>query len=160
MSNSATRNKRLSTLAGRWNTSGYVIGDHQVPVEGTDVYELLPGGHFLVHHVDVTVGEQRVRAIEITGEPDPESDAFLARSFGSEGNFETMKLRIDDDGVFHFSGGGDIAPAAQPGDASTMRVRSTLTVSKDRATMKAFWERSEDGITWQPWMDMTFTRSE
>jgi hypothetical protein len=25
--------------------------------------------------------------------------------------------------------------------------------------MTALWERSEDGITWHPWMDMTFTRS-
>jgi hypothetical protein len=160
MSDSAPRNELLSAITGRWNTSGHVIGDPRIPVEGTDVYELLPGGYFLVHHVDVTVGERTVRAIEIIGEPDPESDAFLARSFDSEGNFETMKLRIDDAGAFHFSGGGDVAPAAQPGDAPAAHVRSTLTVSEDRASMKAFWERSEDGIIWQPWMDMTFTRSE
>jgi hypothetical protein len=24
--------------------------------------------------------------------------------------------------------------------------------------MAAKWERSDDGATWQPWMDMTFTR--
>jgi hypothetical protein len=101
-----------------------------------------------------------VRAIEVIGEPDRESDAVLVRSFDSEGNFETMKLRIDDAGAFHFSGGGDIAPAAQPGNAPTVHVRSTLTVSEDHASMKAFWERSEDGMNWQPWMDMTFTRSE
>jgi hypothetical protein len=28
------------------------------------------GGHFLVHHVDVRLGEQEVRAIEVIGEPD------------------------------------------------------------------------------------------
>jgi hypothetical protein len=160
MSDSVLRSERLSAIVGRWNTSGHVIGDPQVPVQGMDAYELLPGGHFLVHHVDVIVGEQTVRAIEIIGEPDLESDAFLARSFDIEGNFETMKLRIDDDGVFHFSGGADIAPAAQPGHAPTARVRSTLTVSDDRASMKAFWERSEDGTTWHPWMDMMFIRSE
>jgi hypothetical protein len=160
MTDSATHSERLSAIAGRWSTSGYVIGDPRVPVEGTDIYEVLPGGHFLVHRVDVTVGEQSVRAIEIIGEPDPESDAFLARSFDSDGNFEVMKLRIDDDGVFRFSGGGNIAPAAQPGDAPTAQVRSTLTVSEDRASMKAFWERSEDGINWRPWMDMTFRRNE
>jgi hypothetical protein len=160
MSNSATRSERFSAIAGRWNTSGYVIGDPRLPVEGTDIYDMLPGGHFLVHHVDVTVGEQKVRAIEIIGEPDPESDAYLARSFDSDGNFEVMKLRIDDDGAFHFSGGGEIAPAAQPGDAPTAQVRSTLTVSEDRASMKALWERSDDGIDWEPWMDITFTRSE
>jgi hypothetical protein len=160
MSNSATRSERLSAIVGRWKTSGYVIGDSRLPVEGSDIYDVLPGGHFLVHHIDVTVGEEKVRAIEIIGEPDPESDAYLARSFDSEGNFEVMKLRIDDDGAFHFSGGGEIAPAAQPGDAPTAQVRSTLTVSEDRASMKALWERSDDGIDWEPWMDIRFTRSE
>ena len=160
MSDSATRNDKLSAIAGRWNTSGYVIGDPRLPVEGTDIYEVLAGGYFLVHHVDVTVGGQEVRAIEVIGEPDPDSDGYLARSFDSDGNFEVMKLWIDDDGTFHFAGGGDIAPTAQPGDAPTARVRSTLTVSQDRASMKAFWERSEDGVDWEPWMDITFTRSE
>jgi hypothetical protein len=160
MLNSARRTERLSAIVGRWNTSGYVIGDPRVPVEGTDIYEVLSGGHFLVHHVDVTVGGRVVRAIEIIGEPDPESDAYLARSFDSDGNAEVMRLRIDDDGTFRFSGGGDVAPAAQSGDAPTTHVRSTLTVSEDRASMKALWERSEDGIDWEPWMDITFTRSE
>ena len=36
-------------------------------------------------------------------------------------------------------------------------VRSTLTVSADRSGMTARWERSDDGASWQPWMDMTFT---
>jgi hypothetical protein len=64
-----------------------------------------------------------------------------------------MHLRIDDDGVFRFAGGGEIAPAAHPQDAPTARVRSTLAVASDRASMAARWERSEDGMTWQPWMD-------
>jgi hypothetical protein len=160
MPDSARRDGRLSAIAGRWHTSGYVIGDPRLPVEGTDIYEVLNGGHFLIHHVDVTVGAQKVRAIEIIGEPDPESDAYLARSFGSDGNFEVMKLRIEDNGTFRFTGRGDIAPAAKPADALTAQVRSTLTVSQDRASMKALWERSEDGIDWEPWMDITFTRGE
>jgi hypothetical protein len=152
--------ERLSTIAGRWRTSGYVVGDPRVPMKGTDHYEVLPGGHFLVHHVDVTVGGQEVRAIEVIGEHDPDSDAYLARSFDSEGNAEVMKLQIDDDGVFRFTGGADVARAAQPGDAPTAQVRSTLTVSEDRASMHALWERSENGIDWEPWMDITFARSQ
>jgi hypothetical protein len=99
----------------------------------------LPGGHFLVHHVDVTVGAQSVRAIEIMGEPDGEG-GYLAR--------------------FYFTGGREIAPAAQSDDTPTARVRSTLTVASDRASMTARWERSEDGTTWQPWMDIAFARHE
>jgi hypothetical protein len=37
-------------------------------------------------------------------------------------------------------------------------VRSTLTVSADRSSMTAKWERSDDGSVWQPWMNMLFTR--
>jgi hypothetical protein len=153
------RHERLWTIAGRWATSGSVIGEPPLPVVGTDVYEVLAGGHFLVHHVDVTVGSQEVRAIEIIGEADPEnSDGYLARSFDSDGNAEVMRLTIDDEGTFHFSGGPDVASAAQPKGTATVRVRSTLRVAEDGASMSALWERSEDGASWQPWMDMTFTR--
>jgi hypothetical protein len=69
-----------------------------------------------------------------------------------------MELTIDDDGVFHFSGGPDIAPTAQPSHASTARVKSTLAVASDGDSMTALWERSEDGVRWEPWMNMTFTR--
>ena len=130
------------------------------PVIGTDTYEVLAGGYFIVHYVDVTVGEQPVRAIEIIGESDAAGGGYVARSFDSEGNAELMRVTLDADGVFHFAGGPDIAAAAQPSDASTARVRSTLTVAEDRRSMSAFWERSEDGINWHPWMDISFTRSE
>jgi hypothetical protein len=147
---------RLATIAGRWRTTGHVVGDPPIPVRGTDTYEMFVGGYFLVHHVDVMVGEKPVRAIEIIGER--EGEAFLARSFDSDGNVEVMRLTIDDAGVFHFSGGANVAPASQRGKAPTAGVRSTLTIGADRQTMSARWERSEDGATWLPWMDITFHR--
>jgi hypothetical protein len=154
------RDSRLSTIVGHWTTSGVVIGDPPVPIVGTDIYDVLPGGHFLVHHVDVTVGSQEVVAIEIIGEPDPDGDGYLARSFDNDGNAEVMHVSIDDGGTFHFAGGSDVAQAAQPQDAPAAGVRSTLTIAEDRRSMKALWERSEDGTSWQPWMDLTFSRSD
>lgn len=151
---------RLQAIVGHWQTSGHVIGEPTLPVAGTDTYEVLPGGYFLVHHVDVTVGEHPVRAIEIIGEPDAASGGFLSRSFDSDGNAELMRLTIDDDGVFHFTGGADVAQAAQPTGVPTARVRSTLTIAKDRQSMTAFWERADDGTHWLPWMEIRFTRSE
>ena len=151
-----TPDKRLATIAGRWRTSGHVIGEPKVSVIGTDTYDVLPGGHFLVHYVDVAVGGQPVRAIEVIGEPHGRG-GYLARSFDSDGNAELMHLTIDDDGVFHFTGGGDIAPTAQPKETPTAHVRSTLTVARDRKSMTALWERSDDGTSWHPWMDIQFT---
>jgi hypothetical protein len=151
--------ERLHAIAGRWETSGQVIGEPTIPVVGTDIYEVLAGGYFVVHYVDVTVGKQPLRAIEIIGERDAVSGGYRARSFDSEGNAELMSLMIDEDGVFHFAG-GDVAPIAQPTDESTARVRSTLTIADGRRSMTALWERSEDGITWHPWMDISFMRSD
>jgi hypothetical protein len=154
------RDERLHAIVGRWETSGHVIGEPPIPVVGTDIYEVFAGGYFVVHHVDVTIGKQPLRAIEIIGEPDAASGGYLARSFDSEGNAELMQVMIDEDGVFHFAGGPDVAAAAQPTGTSTARVRSTLTVADDRRSMTALWERSEDGINWHPWMDISFTRND
>jgi hypothetical protein len=153
-------NSGLWTIAGDWKTAGFVLGDPPVPVVGTDNYDVLPGGHFVVHNVDVTVGSNEVRAIEIIGERDPDGDGYLVRSFDNHGNAEVMRLTVDDGGTFHFTGGADIAPAGQPSSATIAQVRSTLTISDDRCAMKALWERSADGTIWEPWMDIRFTRAD
>jgi len=114
----------------------------------------------LVHHVDVTVGSQEVRAIEVIGERAPDGNGYLARSFYSHGNAEVMHLTIDGAGTFRFSGGPEIAPAGQASSTAIACVRWALTISSDRSAMKAFWERSADGTTWEPWMDISFTRAD
>jgi hypothetical protein len=157
MTEVSDHHERLGAIIGRWATSGLVSGDPPVPVTGTDIYEALPGGHFLVHHVDVTVGDQVVQAIEIIGEADPATGGYLARSFDNAGNAEVMHLTIDAAGVFHFRGGSDIAPTARPAAESIIEVRSTLTPSSDGTSMTALWERSADGHAWEPWMNISFT---
>jgi hypothetical protein len=151
--------RRLGVLVGRWRSEGHIVGDDPVPITGTDIYEWLPGGFFLVHHVDVVIGQQQVQAIELIGEYDPASDAFTARAYDNLGNVTLMQARVDDQGVWRFMGGGDVAAVARPAAADASgAVRSTLTVDADRSSMTARWERSDDGVSWQRWMDMTFTR--
>jgi hypothetical protein len=150
--------RRLGALVGRWRSAGHVVGDRPVPIVGTDSYQWLPGGFFVVHHVDVMLGDQRVQALELLGEYDPAADAFTARAYDNLGNVTVMEARVDDQGVWRFTGGGDVAPAARPDAAEASgAVRSTLRISPDRAGMTARWERSDDGASWQPWMDMRFT---
>jgi hypothetical protein len=151
--------ERLHVIAGRWATDGHVVGDPSMPVKGFDTYDVLAGGYFLVHHVDVTVGDQPVQAIEVIGERDPDSDGFLARSFDNSGNCEVMRVTVDDASVFRFTGGPEVAAAARPFGATTVRVRSTLTPASDGNSMTALWERSADGQTWEPWMQISFTRA-
>jgi Protein of unknown function (DUF1579) len=151
--------QRLGALVGRWRSEGYIVGDSPVPITGTDVYEWLAGGFFLVHHVDVLIGEQPVQAIEVIGEHDPMTDSLIGRAYDNQGNVTILRATVDDKGVWTFTGGGDVAQVAQPSSADQGgAVRSTLTVSPDGNSMMAKWERSDDGSKWVPWMDMTFTR--
>jgi hypothetical protein len=134
--------QRLGALVGRWRSEGHVVGEVPVPIT-----------------VDVVIGEQTVQAIELIGEYDPTNDSFTARSYDNQGNITIMRARVDEHGVWTFTGGGDVAVVARPTSASTSgAVRSTLTVNPDGSNMTARWERCNDDASWQPWMDMIFTR--
>ena len=130
-------------LIGSWASSGSTVGrpgEPSVSIEGSDVYEWLPGRHFVVHHVDVRMGGEQVDVLEVIGEP--AGDAVLMRSFDHQGGTALMRATIDADGVWTFAG-----------DAQ----RATLVVAADGASMAATWERRTEG-GWEHWMDMRFRR--
>jgi hypothetical protein len=126
-------------LIGSWRSSGRTV--EGLDVEGTDVYEWLPGRKFVVHHVDVRMGGEQVDVLEVIGEPD--GDAFLMRSFDNTGATAVMRATVDGAGVWTFAGPTE---------------RTTLVVAPDGESMSARWERDRDG-TWEHWMDMEFRRT-
>lgn len=143
----APETKHLEVLVGRWNSEGQTVPGPSEPairITGTDTYEWLAGGFFLVHHVDVRRGDEQVQVLELIGPYDPVDHSFPMRSFDNQGNFATMTARVRDDGVWTFTGGSQ---------------RATLTIGEDGATMTARWERSGDGSNWLHWMDMQFTKA-
>lgn len=149
----------LDALVGHWRTEGLLVADPATRVIGTDTYAWMPGGAFLVHVVDVVVGGLPVCALELIGEHDPVTGSWTARSFDADGGMATMRATVDTEGTWTFTGGADAAEAAQPeGYARDGAVRATLRVAEDRSRMHALWERCDDGATWEPWMDVRFTR--
>jgi Protein of unknown function (DUF1579) len=109
--------QRLGALVGQWRSEGHIVGEVPVPITGTDIYEWLPGGFFLVHHVDVVIGEQTVQAIEVIGEYDPATGSFTVRSYDNQGNVTIMRASVDERGVWTFTGGGDVTAVARPSAA-------------------------------------------
>ncbi len=77
--------------------------------------------------------------IEIAG-----TDTYPMRAFDTQGGLTTMTASVADDGVWTFAGESE---------------RATRTVADDGATMRADWERTDDGVTWVPWLEMRFTRA-
>jgi hypothetical protein len=131
-------NARLEPLVGRWRTAGRTVSGPAVEIAGTDTYEWMTGGAFLIHRAKVRMGDEALEVIEMIGPYDSAAGAWPMRSFDSRGACGTMHATVDDD-AWTFTSATE---------------RATLTDS----TMAARWERPENGSDWTGWMDMTFTR--
>jgi hypothetical protein len=134
----------LAPLAGRWASEGRTVATEDEPsvrIIGTDVYEWLGGGYFLVHEVHVRMGETVVEVLEVIGEFDGSS--YAMRSFDQDGAATTMRATVGDDGGLLFTGDG---------------MRAAVSFGEDDQSMRARWERRASADTWSHWMDMHFTR--
>lgn len=140
------QSKRLEALIGTWRTRGEVLGDDgETPVamvDGYDRYEWL-GPSFVIHRIDVTMGDQEVRGLEMIGPYLPDDDAFATRAYDNEGGEQVATATVDEDGAWTFRADG---------------AKATLTFAADRLSASAKWVRSEDGETWRPWMRLRLNR--
>ncbi|MBT1708216.1 DUF1579 family protein [Fulvivirgaceae bacterium PWU5] len=134
--------KLMSVLAGRWRTEGQTVATNDAPsmkIAGTDTYEWLPGGFFMVHHVDVRMGTDEAKTLEVIGY-DVATNTYLTTFFDNLGNTGSYRATLNQN-VWTFQGAAD---------------RATLTIRDNM--MKAHWERTDDGVHWQDWMHITLTR--
>ena len=135
---------RLEPFVGTWRTEGEVLESESSPalrIAGTDSYEWLPGGFFLLHRVDVRIGGEPVQALEVIGW-DAERGRYFMRSYDSQGNTGEMHAFLRD-GTWTFCGAAE---------------RFTGGFAEDGRTLSGRWERREEG-QWLPWMDVRLAKS-
>ena len=94
-------------------------GEPAAVIAGTDEYEWMPGGKWVVHRVDVMMGGDRVQALELIGDHDAATDTYAMRAFDGSGAYGKMTANLNADGSWTFLGGG---------------MRSTLWRSKDKSS--------------------------
>ncbi|GAA3171016.1 MULTISPECIES: hypothetical protein [Nonomuraea] len=74
--------KALDRLVGTWTITG--------GAEGTVRYEWMPGGFFLLQHVELTQYGQQVTGMEVIGHPrpfgEPAGEDVVSRFYDAEGN--------------------------------------------------------------------------
>ena len=102
-------------------------------------------GSWVIHHVDVMVGDDHITVMEAIGDHDAETDTFAMHAFDGAGSYSTMRARLNGDGSWTFTGGA---------------MRSRLQLGADGSAMAALWEREtgDEPSKWIRWMDMRFTR--
>lgn len=133
--------KQLDFLIGKWHTRGEILQGAAGPsknIRGMDTYEWVSGGYFILHRVDVFMGQERTEAVEIIGYDESRKSYFM-KSFDSQEASMTMYAVLEKPGVLKF--GDD-------------KMKAVLTANKAGSSMSAKWELSENGQTWKPWMNI------
>jgi hypothetical protein len=142
--------QRLSVFAGHWRTEGQttaVGGGPELPIRSTDVYEWLPGGFFMIHRWDGHVGGDAVHGVQVIGY-DATSGHYQTHFFDNGGNSGSEDLTVSERTWTWL--GKQVMGAEWH--------RCTSIVSAGGNTMRATHDRSADGSSWTPWMDVTLER--
>jgi hypothetical protein len=138
--------KQLDAFVGRWNTTGDIKASPYGPAGkliGTDTYEWLTGGFFLVHYVDVRMGDQKNESIEMIGY-DAARQTYPMHSFDSQGNHIVMQAGVVGN-TWTFTGES---------------MRFTGEISEDGKSISGKWEYLRDNSRWQHWLEVKLTKVE
>lgn len=137
----------LDALVGHWNTTGESVptgGEAAISIRGMDKYEWLPGRKFLVHHVDVWMGDEKVNVIEIVGPCGDSLSEIPMNSFDNGGNHTVMHATQESSNVWLFVNDD---------------LRTRLTIHESGTLMTAHWERKSDDNRWVHWLNMQFSKT-
>jgi hypothetical protein len=133
----------LDAFIGTWHTTGNMKTSENEPdivIDGSDSYEWMPGGYFVIHKVDVMMGQDRKECVEIIGY-DAATNSYPMHSYDHKGETSVMHAS-EHHGIWTFL-------------SETMRF--TGSFSKDGNTVSGIWENSVNDI-WEFLMDIKLTR--
>jgi hypothetical protein len=145
--------KLLTLFVGRWNVAGVQLASRVGPaaeISGTERFEWLEGGHFLLHHFDARVGGAPAACIEVTGY-DPTTGTYPTHTYYNTGQRAEWRL-AERDGTWTLTGEWPIA-----GEAT--QVRCTIEFADEGNTRTSKWESSSDGSRWETFWTVKATRA-
>jgi hypothetical protein len=138
--------ERLGVFIGKWINEGHTTASAGAPplkILTSDVYEWVPGRFFVLHTAYGRIGGTGVGGVEIIGY-DAASQTYRSHFFDSQGNQTTDELTVEDD-TWTWRGA---------------QTRTTVVFGDDGTTQTAHHERSDDGVTWVPSMEVTLNKVE
>ena len=135
----------LFFLVGKWNCEGRIIESEDgpsIPISGVEAYAWVQGGKYLEHRVSVMMGEAQVEVVELIGNSEEFSDTYPVYVMENGEMTVVMQARLNDGRLTLFSD----------------NMRAAFVLSEDERSMSAYWERSDNGKEWVPWMELNFLK--
>lgn len=139
--------EHLNAFVGIWDTEGEVKTEPSAsPLKftGTDTYEWLPGGHFLLHRYEADMPDGKVIGTEVIGYNQAQN-SYTLYSFDSRGQASLMQGHFEMDN-WTFIG-------------ESMLFTGGFT--DGGKVFAGLWERRQgEGFDWQPWMEIRLNKVE
>ncbi|MGH9142973.1 MAG: DUF1579 family protein [Vicinamibacterales bacterium] len=128
--------RRLDVFIGAWKAEGRTAAGSSGSSENMTqqhTYEWLPGGFHILHRWAGHIGGHQSKGIEVMGY-DAGADVYEVHFFDSDGWARIYQARARDR-VWTFTG---------------TRERCAIMFADDGRTMTSHWDRSPDGVAWEP----------
>ena len=96
---------RLNKFVGTWNTEAVISPSEnnlEIKIQGTDSYEWIMDGFFLLHTADVIIGTENSKTHEVIGY-DKSNDNYKMQYFNNKGDSGLM-IATYDNGLWTFNG--------------------------------------------------------
>lgn len=136
--------EKLAQFEGQWQTTGRILNSEnkgQEDLSGSETYEWLPGGHFMSHKVNVTIGNEEHFTYEIIGY-DQTAKQYTLQHFDNKGTskFMTATLR---EGQWSILG---------------EKLRFNGRFNHEGTGFTGVWEKLVEGEGWLEFMEISLTK--
>lgn len=145
MENREIAHSNLSKFVGTWHTEGQIVptANHAaIDIKGTDTYEWLPGEFFLLHKIDVHMGDDHSQGIEIIGFAEA-LNHYTMQHYNSKGDSGQMTATFMDD-TWIFKG-------------ESLLFRGGF--SENDTVFSGIWEQLNQEKVWAPYMHIKLVRA-
>lgn len=132
-------------LIGEWSTEGRILGQDEaaaIHLHGTDRYEVILDGYYILHQADVRIGEARGQTHELIGLEGAGPQATFAY-FNNQGASGHMVGLLEKD---HFTIEGE-----------ALRFRGELTEQGNQ--LVGVWQQLHNQGQWKDWMEIRLRKS-
>lgn len=135
---------QLSKFIGNWNTEGIIPSTNNEPaikIIGTDHYEWIVDGFFLLHKAEVHIGNDSSKTHEIIGY-DSLKHHYTMQHYNNKGESGFMSATVND-GLWVFNG-------------DSLRFRGGFNEAED--VFSGVWEQLTENKTWAHLMDIKLSK--
>ena len=146
MNNNQIENTDFKKLIGKWKTEGLILKSDKNPemkITGTDTYEAILDGFFILHTADVVMGNEKSQTYEIIG-LDKANDKVILQHYNNQGSSGKMSGTLKN-GKLNLSGDG---------------LQFEGRFSTNDNVISGTWTKLDSENNWIEFLKMNFTKIE